>query len=145
MPAWEQPVNATGFGADCVNAPWYDRIEAIGFAKQAEECLFLNVGVAGWRESSPKAVEFWIHGGSFVVGGSTKFSPERVLNFYRDDVVVVTANYRLGGLGFLGGAAVAATTPDGSAGNFAFTAKTRARRFAGCSAISVALVVIQNA
>jgi carboxylesterase type B len=44
---------------------------------------------------------------------------------YRDDVIIVTANYRLGGLGFLGGRAVAATTPDGSAGNFA-TQDTRA-------------------
>ena len=37
---------------------------------------------------------------------------------YRQDALIVTTNYRLGALGFLGGPAVAATTRDGSAGNF---------------------------
>ena len=36
---------------------------------------------------------------------------------YRSDVIVVTANYRLGGLGWLGGRAVGRSTNDGSSGN----------------------------
>ena len=124
MPSWSSPMNATAFGSDCVNAPWYNRLESIGFDKQAEECLYLNVwsplddGALVHGSQNLKPVEFWIHGGSFVVGGTSRFSADRLLD-YRPDAVVVTANYRLGGLGFLGGKAVAATTPDGSAGNFA--------------------------
>ena len=37
---------------------------------------------------------------------------------YRDDAVIVTVNYRLGAFGWLGGAAVHRSTPDGSSGNF---------------------------
>ena len=42
----------------------------------------------------------------------------RLANSRTDPVVVVTLTYRLGILGFLGGDAVAASTRDGSAGNF---------------------------
>ena len=37
---------------------------------------------------------------------------------HRRDVVLVTANYRLGALGWMGGAAVARQNLDGSSGNF---------------------------
>ena len=60
---------------------------------------------------------FWIHGGSFAYGGSAGYSGDRVY-LHRRDAIIVTLNYRVGALGFLGGAAVAATTTDGSAGNF---------------------------
>lgn len=108
-------IDATSWGADCINAPWYERLLNIQFASQSESCLFLNV----WSpldNSSSLPVMFWMHGGSFVGGGSTVYKGNRVM-LLRRDVVLVTVNYRLGVLGFLGGAAVARSSLDGSTGN----------------------------
>ena len=41
-------------------------------------------------------VMVWVHGGGFVRGGSHQFGPQFLM---REDVVLVTVNYRLGVLG----------------------------------------------
>ncbi|XP_029047238.2 esterase FE4-like [Osmia bicornis bicornis] len=63
-----------------------------------EDCLYLNVYTNSLNQSKP--VMFWIHGGAYIVGsGSYKISrPDYLLT---KDVVLVTANYRLGAFGFL--------------------------------------------
>ena len=119
--------NATGFGPDCINAPWYQKILAVGGDKISEDCLFLNVWAPEQHQNMKERtaadappptlpVLFWIHGGSFVLGGSSNYDPEFLYN-YRSDVIIVTANYRLGGLGWLGGEAVKRQSFDGSGGN----------------------------
>ena len=40
----------------------------------------------------------FIHGGAFVIGSSETYDPTPLV---REDVIVVTLNYRLGALGFL--------------------------------------------
>ena len=53
-----------------------------------------------------------------MYGGSSEFNPEDLYQ-HRRDVIIVTANYRLGGLGWLGGSAVQRNNNiDGSGGNF---------------------------
>ena len=47
----------------------------------------------------------WFYGGSFVLGGSSTFDGDELLSRHRD-AILVTVNYRLGALGWLGGAAV---------------------------------------
>ena len=68
---------------------------------QSEDCLVLNVWTKG--NSDPlKPVMFWIHGGGFTQGNI--FDPlfnGSVLATY--DVVIVSANYRLGPFGWLYG------------------------------------------
>jgi len=96
----------------------------------AEECLFLNVfapllpspkgaAVGGDHPTAATSIPImlWIHGGSFAYGDSAGYDGDPVLQLRRD-VIIVTVNYRVGALGFLGGAAVQRTTTDGSAGNF---------------------------
>lgn len=68
--------------------------------EQSEDCLTLNVWTPG-LDRSRRPVMVWIHGGGFTGGSGAG-------NLYRGaalasghDVVVVTANYRLGALGFL--------------------------------------------
>lgn len=154
---WQPPVplrphtgtkQATEFGADCVNAPWYIRLVAIGDDKMAEGCLYLNVyapvgnasapsnasdpidggtpsvGGAPWRNEPRRPeneerlpVMVFFHGGSFYMGGSSRYDGDRMFE-HRRDVVLVTVNYRLGALGWMGGNVVQAETYDGSAGNF---------------------------
>jgi len=68
---------------------------------QDEDCLYLNV----WTPSADggrRPVLVWVHGGAFVTGsGATPLYRGAALA-RRGDVVVVTCNYRLGILGFLG-------------------------------------------
>jgi para-nitrobenzyl esterase len=68
-------------------------------APQSEDCLSLNI-FAPELSGSKRPVMIWIHGGAFVTGsGCFKIYDGRRLA--SQGVVVVTINYRLGGLGFL--------------------------------------------
>jgi para-nitrobenzyl esterase len=64
-----------------------------------EDCLTLNVWTPGCDDAK-RPVMVWIHGGAFLYGtGATPWYDGRT--FARNDVVLVTINYRLGALGFL--------------------------------------------
>src|SRR3954451_13663151 len=64
-----------------------------------EDCLSLNIWTPACDDAK-RPVMVWIHGGAFVSGtGATPWYDGR--SFARDDVVLVTINYRLGALGFL--------------------------------------------
>src|SRR5581483_11887458 len=82
----------------------------------SEDCLNLNVSTPGC-DGARRPVMVWIHGGSFVSGsGATPmYAGSRLAR--RGDVVVVTINYRLGGLGYVAHPDLA--DPDtGAIGNF---------------------------
>lgn len=67
-----------------------------------EDCLFLNIFTISLPQNETSAklkpVMLWIHGGAFVFGSSNIYDPAPLI---KKNVVVVTINYRLGGLGFL--------------------------------------------
>ncbi|MBY0275588.1 carboxylesterase/lipase family protein [Candidatus Binatia bacterium] len=65
-----------------------------------EDCLTLNVYTPS-ADGGRRPVLVWFHGGGFVAGSSTQALYEASRLAVRGDVVVVTANYRLGALGFL--------------------------------------------
>ncbi|KAK7870484.1 hypothetical protein R5R35_000756 [Gryllus longicercus] len=96
--AWSGVRDAIEPGNQCVQ---YD-----GFAKAIvgdEDCLFLNVFTPCLSSESANgtslAVLFWIHGGGFLSGSSNMFQPDP---FMDNGVILVTINYRIGPLGFLG-------------------------------------------
>jgi para-nitrobenzyl esterase len=66
----------------------------------SEDCLYLNVFTPS-ADARPRPVLFWIHGGAFTVGtaGIPLYDGGALASL--GDVVVVTANYRIGALGFL--------------------------------------------
>jgi para-nitrobenzyl esterase len=67
---------------------------------QSEDCLYLNIWSPG-LDNKRRPVMVWIHGGAFSIGsGSSPMYDGRVWAL-RNDVVVVTLNYRLNLLGFL--------------------------------------------
>jgi para-nitrobenzyl esterase len=72
----------------------------LGIGRTSEDCLFLNVWTPG-PGGSPRPVLVWIHGGAFVIGAGSQTLYDGATLARRGDVVVVTINYRLGGLGFL--------------------------------------------
>jgi para-nitrobenzyl esterase len=64
-----------------------------------EDCLTLNVWTPACDDGK-RPVMVWIHGGAFLYGtGATPWYDGR--SFARDDIVLVTINYRLGAFGFL--------------------------------------------
>lgn len=87
--------------------------DAASLYPQGEDCLTLNVWTAadGMR-TARRPVMVWIHGGSYVTGGTA--SPRNWGdNFVKahPEVIMVSVNYRLGLLGFLD----LSSLPDGKA------------------------------
>ncbi|WHT15900.1 carboxylesterase family protein [Crossiella sp. CA-258035] len=64
---------------------------------QSEDCLFLNVYSRGTQGCRPVVV--WIHGGVFISGAGSDY--DGTVFAERNDVVLVTINYRLHAFGFL--------------------------------------------
>lgn len=90
----QQVINATAYGSQCLQ---------IGGG--SEDCLFLNVQTPYLPKAGStlnlRPVMFWIHGGGFTGGtGADPLSDGSNLAS-REDIVVVTINYRLSALGFL--------------------------------------------
>ena len=86
-------------GAVCPQLPNKATIEANGMS---EDCLFLNVFVPGNDlEVSGLPVMVFVHGGGYVFGsgGDFYYGPEFLMD---EGIILVTINYRLGALGFLG-------------------------------------------
>ena len=65
-----------------------------------EQCLSANVWTPGTTGARPVMV--WIHGGSFRNGSGASPLYDGAALAARGDIVVITVNYRLGVLGFLG-------------------------------------------
>jgi para-nitrobenzyl esterase len=114
--AWAEPRACLEFGDSCPQPP-SALVPGITPEMCSEDCLTLNVWtpVRPARELLPVMV--WIHGGAFVVGGSAMSAFDGAA-LARQDVVVVTVNYRLGPLGFFASPALAEESEHGSSGNY---------------------------
>ncbi|KAJ9651886.1 hypothetical protein H2198_008850 [Neophaeococcomyces mojaviensis] len=89
-----QVINATSYGEQCLQSGGGN-----------EDCFFLNIQTTYIPKADSRAdlrpVMFWIHGGGFTGGtGADPLSDGSNLAS-REDIVVVTINYRLSSLGFL--------------------------------------------
>ncbi|MHB1987701.1 MAG: carboxylesterase/lipase family protein [Acidimicrobiales bacterium] len=82
---------------------------------QSEDCLYLNIYTPACDDGR-RPVMVWIHGGGFV-SGSASSAIYLGDHLARKDVVLVTLNYRLGALGWLGHPALA--DPDHPEAGFA--------------------------
>jgi len=88
-------LQAFDFGAMC---PQKDIKKRTGEIAGDEDCLTLNIFKKATNDTKLKPVMLFIHGGAFVIGSSETYDPTPLV---REDVIVVTINYRLGALGFL--------------------------------------------
>lgn len=73
--------------------------KSITYFKGRSESFQSEGGHRQSRQSQPISllpVMVWFHGGGYVRGGSHQFGPQF---FMREDIVLVTVNYRLGVLG----------------------------------------------
>ncbi|XP_063220688.1 esterase E4-like isoform X7 [Bacillus rossius redtenbacheri] len=95
--SWRGVRDATVEGSIC---PQYDN----GPIRGSEDCLFINVYTPKLPSASNSTllpVMVWIHGGSLIIGSgnSVNYGPDFLVS---KNIVLVTLNYRLGILGFLG-------------------------------------------
>ncbi|KAJ9203615.1 hypothetical protein DTO164E3_2537 [Paecilomyces variotii] len=89
-----QTIQTTSYGSQCAQV-----------GSGSEDCLFLNIMTpyipkANSKETL-KPVLFWIHGGGFTSGSGADPETDGGNLASREDIVVVTINYRLSTLGFL--------------------------------------------
>ncbi|MEP4651445.1 MAG: carboxylesterase family protein, partial [Ilumatobacter sp.] len=99
---WGDRHDATEFGAQApqVGGVLEQLLGASGLA-MSEDCLFLNV-VTPASDAGARPVLVFVHGGAYVTGTASMPWYDGASLARGGDVVVVTINYRLGALGFLG-------------------------------------------
>lgn len=126
-PRWQGVRDAARFGPACPQ-PMRPALVAGGVAdNQSEDCLQLNI----WRPKSARKlpVMVWVHGGANILGSGT-FPAFDGSAFARQDVILVTINYRLGALGFFAHPALTAEARRGEAfGNYAMMDQLAALRW----------------
>jgi len=115
---WSGARVADRFGLRCVQ-PERPRT-AIGYfgpEPEDEDCLYLNVWTAAASQDEKRPVMVWFHGGAYAVGSGALpiFDGEGLA---RKGVIAVTANYRLGRLGFLSHPDLAREAEYGTSGNY---------------------------
>jgi len=116
-PARKGVLEAYAFGPQCIQQGSGTGLPEPGpLPVRSEDCLSLNI----WRpmQSGIFPVMVWIHGGSLTAGSGseTLYQGDRLAG--RQQVVVVTINYRLGFFGFLAHPALSQEDPQGSSGNY---------------------------
>lgn len=110
-------IEASGFGPACL------QLDTMGKAVGSEDCLTLNVWAPMVEPDQPLPVLFFIHGGANISGstsdlwlGEPAYDGQELSE--RAHAVVVTANYRLGALGFLALPSLSAESDQHVSGNY---------------------------
>ncbi len=84
---------------------------------ESEDCLYLNVRTHNVGGETAQPVMVWLHGGSHLSGaGSLEYYQTNAL--VRNNIVLVTINYRLGPFGYLAHPALSQDSPGGISGNY---------------------------
>ncbi|XP_012944722.2 acylcarnitine hydrolase, partial [Aplysia californica] len=113
-----QEYDAGSPGPACIQPSGVD----IG-SPQSEDCLFLNIFLPAndTQWTTPKKVLVYIHGGALIMGAANENIPGSLVT--KEDIIVVTINYRLAWLGCLKG------NNSGLAGNQGFKDQVMALRW----------------
>ncbi|ADU14125.1 carboxylesterase/lipase family protein [Asticcacaulis excentricus] len=96
---WSGLLEARSFGPDCVQMDM-ENPPGPGFVNpESEDCLYLNVWAPENTSGRKRPVMVWIYGGAFIMGAASYPSYDGTA-FARQDVVMVSLNYRVGRFGF---------------------------------------------
>jgi para-nitrobenzyl esterase len=128
---WNGVRPATDYAATCAqfNMNW----NKLAVSKESEDCLYLNVWAPEWPVKTKKAVMVWIHGGANMGGSALGQGgiepPFDGASLARRGVVVVTIQYRLGLLGFMGHPELTAESPHHASGGYGILDQIAALRW----------------
>jgi para-nitrobenzyl esterase len=114
---WSGTRAANRLGKNCVQDQIYGDIDPFA-AGISEDCLYLNVWTTDLDAAAKKPVMVWIYGGGYNAGFGDE-ARHYGAHLAQKGAVVVTLNYRLGVFGFFAHPALAAESPNASAGNYA--------------------------
>jgi para-nitrobenzyl esterase len=113
--AWSGVRSAATFSPICLQRGAYTEDSLP--EPMSEDCLYLNVWVPAGAHDKPLPVMVWIYGGGLLNGSaSTPLYAGDALA--RRGVIVVTANYRLGALGFFAHPELTRESPHKASGNY---------------------------
>ncbi|MEM8891917.1 MAG: carboxylesterase family protein [Bacteroidota bacterium] len=116
---WQEIKNCQDFGPVCPQAEYpKTSIYRISPRPQSEDCLYLNVWSSSLDASAKLPVMVWIHGGN-LERGSSCLPFYNGINLSKEEVVMVSINYRVGILGFLAHPELSAESERGISGNYA--------------------------
>ncbi|GAA0588339.1 carboxylesterase family protein [Streptomyces crystallinus] len=125
---WSDVRDATRFAGACAQ----QARPVLGAAEVTnEDCLYLNVFTPPGGGGG-KPVLVWFHGGSFVSGTAAHYDASRLAR--TGDLVVVTANYRLGVFGYLAHPGLTAEAPDTGSGDYGLLDQQAALRWTRANA-----------
>jgi len=120
--AWEGTLNATEFGAICMQGEpvpfsMWTREFIAPSGNMSEDCLNLNIWTKEGRVDSNRPVIVFIHGGGFSSGSGSVpiYNGEKMAE---KGVVFVTINYRVGIFGFLAHPELTKESGNNSSGNY---------------------------
>ncbi len=114
---WSGTRAANRLSKNCVQDQIYGDIDPFA-AGISEDCLYLNVWTTDLNSAARRPVMVWIYGGGYNAGFGDE-ARHYGAHLAQKGAVVVTLNYRLGVFGFFAHPALAAESPNASAGNYA--------------------------
>ena len=118
---WRGVRPALDYGATCAQSDhgW----NKLAVEHESEDCLFLNVWTPAWPAKEKLPVLVWIHGGGnsggSALGGGGIEPPFDGQSLARHGVVLVSIQYRLGFLGFMGHPELTAESAQHASGDYA--------------------------
>ena len=98
---WTGVKSTKQFSPGCIATCSLPRPEATCTPTTSEDCLYLNVFSPVNTTGTQLPVMFFIHGGAYITGSAGVPLYEAAGLAHRQNIVVVTANYRLGMIGAL--------------------------------------------
>ena len=113
---WRGVRDGTRFGAQCMQRPIFSDM-VFRSAGMSEDCLYLNVWAPAVREARRLPVLLYFFGGGYVAGDGSELRYDGA-SLARRDIVVVTANYRLGVFGFLAHPELTRESPRHASGDY---------------------------
>ena len=117
--AWQGERDASTFGADPPQRGFGQGAAGMS-TTSAEDCLYLNLWKPAKATLTAKLpVLVWIYGGAFVFGSGSQPGYNGT-PFAKQDVILVTFNYRLGRLGFFAFPALSREHPEEPKGSYAY-------------------------
>jgi len=124
---WPRVRSGRNFGNRCMQLPLFSDM-VFRSPGVSEDCLYLNVWTARTGDDAKRPVLVYFHGGGLAAGDGSEPRYDGGA-MARRDIVVVTANYRLGVFGFLAHPELSAASPSKVSGNYGLMDQVAALRW----------------